>query len=357
MSRAPDRPRVSLLLPNRNNGRILDEVLARLSENTTYDKVELVAVDDGSTDDSLPTLRRWRDSGRFSRFELVEKAPTGAVDSLNAALERATGEFCVQLDSDASVETPGWIERMLGLMLLDEAVGVVTAKIVIDDGLLHACGVNLVGPAGSHDRPARPTEPVGHRRWHHRIERVPEGKGGDAEIRLAEVDAGIGCCMMYRREDALAVGGYDRAFSPVWFDDLDLCMSIRKCGRKVFCLPEVRVVHHLNDRRPPESLRERLRARRVGRALVRRASPRLPGRVRNAIERNLGVDLDKRFSPEQLARMDHHYAYWRKKWEWDFCNPDVDAIQRRWGDTEICWATDPQRRAAGERIARTYEAR
>jgi hypothetical protein len=33
--------------------------------------------------------------------------------------------------------------------------------------------------------------------------------------------------MMYRRDDALAVGGYDLGFQPVWFDDLDLGLSIR----------------------------------------------------------------------------------------------------------------------------------
>ena len=44
------RPPVSLILPNRNNGPVLDLVLERLAAHTTYPDVELIVVDDGSTD-------------------------------------------------------------------------------------------------------------------------------------------------------------------------------------------------------------------------------------------------------------------------------------------------------------------
>ena len=39
---------MSLLLPNRNNERVLGLVLERIATNTTYPHVELIAVDDGS---------------------------------------------------------------------------------------------------------------------------------------------------------------------------------------------------------------------------------------------------------------------------------------------------------------------
>src|SRR5436309_1429876 len=52
LTEQPREPRVSLLMPNRNNAGILGHVLERLSANTTYSEVELVVVDDGSTDRS-----------------------------------------------------------------------------------------------------------------------------------------------------------------------------------------------------------------------------------------------------------------------------------------------------------------
>jgi hypothetical protein len=156
--------------------------------------------------------------------------------------------------------------------------------------------------------------------------------------RPAEVDAGIGCCMMYWRADALAAGGYDRGFEPVWFDDLDLCMSIRQLGKKVFYLPDVRVLHRLGHRQPPAG-----RARRM----LRNLPQRLPRRTQELIVRSLNTD---RPPPAVQARLEHHYAYWREKWGWDLLNPDMAEILRLHGGTEVCWAYEPERRAAGERI-------
>jgi GT2 family glycosyltransferase len=334
-------------MPNQNNGRVLDRVLDRLAQNTTYDNFELVVVDDGSSDDSRATLRRWRDSKRFASFELREQEQSGAIAALNAGLDAASGEIVVQLDADASVETSGWLERLLELLLFDERVGVVTAKVVLDDGGLHACGVNLVGPGGFHDRPTRITERAGRRTWHQRVDRPAEGTTAE-EGRLAEVDSGIGCCMAYRREDALAIGGYDRGFDPVWFDDLDLCMSIRRLGKKAFFCPDVHVLHLVRTRAGlplgPDGLSDRARLGLRGAAgKVGSISPS----ARAAVARRLGLNQPP---PEHRDRLRHHYGYWQEKWGWDMLNPDMDAVHRRHGDTEVCWASDPERRAAGEQL-------
>jgi GT2 family glycosyltransferase len=350
-------PRVSLLMPVHNRAHLLDRVLDRLAENTTYEHVELIAVDDGSTDGSRDILRRWADGGRLPGMRVIEGTDRGAIASLNTALGAASGDLCVQLDDDVTVETRGWIERLLDVMLLDEAVGVVTGKVIFDSGELHACGVNVIGPTGWHERPTHPSEPVGRRQWINRIDgRAREGEGGEAEWRVAEVDSGIGCCMMYRRADALAVGGYDPEWSPVWFDDVDLCLKIRKLGRKVFYVPNVRAIHHFAPRSEPDSPFGRFSLQRLRSGLARRIVPRLPHWFSRAIESRVDVDLQGYYTKEQCARLRHHHAYWQTKWGWDARNPDMDAVLRQWGDSEICWATDPERRAAGERIVEAYYA-
>jgi O-antigen biosynthesis protein len=333
-------------MPNRDNGPLLDMVLEQLARNTTYPNVELVVVDDGSTDESRSILRRWRDSGRFPNFELLEREPAGVTDALNAGLDAASGELVVQLDADATVETPGWLERMVGFMQADERVGAVTAKVVFDHGEVHACGISVLGPEGLHDRGTRITEAVGRREYHQRVLRPREG---DAEAcgGAAEVDGGIGCCMIYRRGAALAAGGYDPGFAPVWFDDLDLTIALRRDGLKVFFLPDVRVVHHIGARGP-------LTPRRRAAALVKGGARRLlpEGLAVRAVR---AVRLD-RAPREHRARLAHHYAYWREKWGFDMLNPDMDVLQKLWGHTEICWRTSSDRRRAGEAIVAGYEA-
>ena len=348
------QPRVSLLIPNRNNEATLDLVFERLATNTTYADVEVVVVDDGSTDRSVEILRRWRDSRRFTAFHLHEREHSGVVETLNHGLRAATGEVVVQLDADATIETRGWIELMLELYLSDPKVGVVTAKVVFDSGVVHAFGVDLVGPEGFKDRGTRALEPAGHRGYHQRVERLPWQLAplGD---QAAEVDTGIGCCMMYGREDALAVGGYDLGFQPVWFDDLDLGLSIRaQRDKKVFFLPDVLVIHHVGMRdaaRTVEAGPDR-RAQVLDR-VRRRAESVVSPTVKTVVGMRLNLDKP---APALMDRLTHHYGYWRQKWGWDMLNPDLAAVQQRWGQTEVCWATDPARRAEGERILGAYRA-
>jgi len=347
MSDSVQVPRVTLLLPNRDNASVLDLVLERLAVNSQYENLELVVVDDGSTDGSLEILRRWRDAGRFPELRLIEREHSGVIETLNAGLAAATGELIVQLDGDASVETPRWVEKMVELFRSDSRVGVVTAKIVFDWGELHTCGVDVVGPTGFHDRGVAITEPVGRRTYHQRIARCREDDCPPCDS-IAEVDGGIGCCMMYRRDVALDLGGYDPRWAPVWFDDLDLTMCIRREGLKVFYLPDVRVIHHVGRRIAEEPAWKRGRV-----AVRRRIGATLPPPVRRGISQRLNMDLPP---PSTWARLQHHYAYWREKWGFDMLNPDMDAVLERWGGTEVCWRYDRELREAGQRIVAAYEA-
>ncbi|CAA9501066.1 MAG: hypothetical protein AVDCRST_MAG85-1758 [uncultured Solirubrobacteraceae bacterium] len=339
-------PRVSLVIPNKNNEPALDLVFERLAQHTTYPHFEVIVVDDGSDDGSRENLRRWRDSSRFERFVLEERPPSGVVVTLNRCLELATGEICVQLDADATIETPGWLEKMLALFESDERIGVVSPRVVFDFGAVHAYGVNIVGAEGLHDRTTTITEPAGSRTLHEHVERVSPERAALGE-RVAEVDTGIGCCMMYRRADALEVGGYDMGFQPVWFDDLDLALSIRhKLSKKAFFLPDVLVCHRVSLRttRGEVTKREVFEAR-VGRML--------PARVKEALKSRAGVGGP---SPEKLERLRHHYAYWQSKWGWDLLNPDMDDVLSRYAGSELLWAYDDEKRRAGEEIAARFEA-
>ena len=340
-------PPVSLILPNRNNAPVLELALGRLAEHTTYPDVELIVIDDGSDDGSLEILRAFRDARRFpGEVHLLEREHSGVAPSLNAGLERARGELVVSLDGDATIETHGWLERMVRLSRLDPLVGAVSAGVVLDTGRVHAYGVDVVGPEGLHDRPTLITEPVGARTLHVNVRRPPPPQPD-----LAEVDAAIGCCLLFPRAAIAELGGYDTGYAPVWFEDLDLSLGLRRLGLKVFCLPEVRVLHRQSLRNPRGGAGGP--GRRGGRALRRAAGRALPQGVKDRVVAAAGLD---RPSEETVARLRRHYAHWRERWGFDPVNPDMDEVMRRWGDTELCWAYDPARLRAGAEIVGRYEA-
>ena len=338
---------VSLIVPNKNNEPVLDLFFQRLRDHTPGPDFELIVVDDGSTDRSRDILRRWRDSGAFANFQLIERESSGIIASLNVALAAATGEIVVRLDGDATIETPGWLERMLSFYRSDDRIGVVVGKIVFDSGHVHSYGMNIVGPEGVHDRGTRLTEPVGQRTLDIAVDR-PLASPTDDGNEVAEIDGAIGCCTMFARELAERIGGFDRRYDPVGFEDFDFALGARRLDRKVFFLPDVEVIHRLTLRNPrTDSSRLEWMLWR----LRRRGGSLFPQRVRNVVARaaKLG-DHD----PERIALLRRHYVSFREKWGFDPLNPDMEDVLRRYGGTEVCWRYDDGRREAGERIAAAW---
>jgi GT2 family glycosyltransferase len=326
---------------------VLDLFFERLARNTNPQAEELIVVDDGSTDRSVEVLERWRASGRIPGLRIISQPPRGIVEALNRGCDESSGEVIVRLDGDATIETPGWLEKMLALRAVSDRVGVVAGKVVFDSGRVQSLGMNIVSPAGIHSRGSILREPVGRRTLDIAVDYPPaaEAVGGDA---VAEVDGAIGCCMMFDRELWERVGGFDERWSPVAFEDFDFALGVRAHGRKVFFLPDVEVVHRISMRNPRDATTRRkmllFRLRRgVGRFV--------PEVLRAAAAERAGLgDPD----PERLALLRRHYASWREKWGFDALNPDIGQVLARWGGTEVCWAYDDELRRAGEEIAAGY---
>ena len=335
-------PRVSLLIPNRNNEPALDLVFERLAENTRYPDLEVVVVDDGSDDRSLEILRRWRDSGRFARFVLHEQPPSGVVVALNKGLELATGEFVVQLDADATVETPGWLERMLAPASSDERVGVVSPRVVFDSRLRpRATASTSSAPRGcttaaraspSRSASARCTRTSSACREARRRPRRRAGRGRQRDRLLHDVPAGRrarGRRLRHGLPARLVRRPRPRALHPP---------QARPSGTS--SCPTVHVIHRIGMRHTREDAPPRARARpgRRRAAAARRA-------VKERIAERTGLGGGP--SPEHLERLHHHYAYWREKWGWDLLNPDMDEVRRRYAGLVRCCggtAVDERRR-------------
>ena len=341
--------KVSLVLPNRNNEPVLDLFFETLRRNTSYPDIELIVVDDGSTDRSRQVLRRWRDSGAFPQFTLIEREAGGIIEALNTACERTRGEVIVRLDGDATIETHGWLERMLALRAIDDRVGVIGGSVVFDSGRVQSYGMNIVSPLGVHSRGSMVTEPAGRRTLDIAVT-YPREHDAEGGSEVAEVDGVIGCCMMFDRELWERIGGFDPRYNPAGFEDFDFALGARRLGLKVFSLPDVRVVHRISMRNPREATSRRQMTlfrlrRRIGRWV--------PERIRAAAAARAGLgDHD----PARVEMLRRHYRAWEAKWGFDPVNPDIDAIRERFAGTEVMWAEDAERRAAGEAIVGRYLA-
>ena len=93
----PEQPLVSILISNYNYGAYLSDAIES-ALHQTYDKLEVVICDDGSTDGSPRILERYRSLDR--RISVVYQANGGQSLALNAAFHKSTGNIICLLDAD-----------------------------------------------------------------------------------------------------------------------------------------------------------------------------------------------------------------------------------------------------------------
>lgn len=105
-------PLVSVLLPVRDGAAHLEEALASMAAQTLGD-FELIAVDDGSIDETPDILRRWAD--RDPRIRPVHQPARGIVPALERARFEARGKYIARMDAD-DVAEPHRLEAQLDLM-------------------------------------------------------------------------------------------------------------------------------------------------------------------------------------------------------------------------------------------------
>jgi glycosyltransferase involved in cell wall biosynthesis len=88
---------VSVLIPAYNAGRTIERTVSS-ALNQTYSNLEVLVVDDGSTDNTAILVRRMADVDH--RIKVLQKANGGVVSARNHGIELAQGEFIAPLDAD-----------------------------------------------------------------------------------------------------------------------------------------------------------------------------------------------------------------------------------------------------------------
>jgi glycosyltransferase involved in cell wall biosynthesis len=90
-------PAVSVLMPCYNAARTIDEALTSLA-NQTLNDYELIAVDDGSSDQTLDILNRW--AGQDARIQVLVQPHAGILEALNHGLTSCCAPYVARMDTD-----------------------------------------------------------------------------------------------------------------------------------------------------------------------------------------------------------------------------------------------------------------
>lgn len=94
-------PKVSVIVSVYNMEKYLPECLDSII-NQTLENIEIICINDGSTDKSLKILNQYKE--KDPRIIIIDQKNKGLSTSRNAALEMATGKYCAFIDSDDYIE-------------------------------------------------------------------------------------------------------------------------------------------------------------------------------------------------------------------------------------------------------------
>jgi GT2 family glycosyltransferase len=222
----PGQPTVSIVIPNRDAAQVLEPCVNGLLHRTSYPNIELVIVDNGSSDPEV--LELYRSLERAGRAVIVPfNRSFNFSAACNAGAAAARGDLLLFLNNDIEVIQPDWLDELARWALRPD-VGIVGAKLLYPDRTIQHAGVvfglGLVA---------------------HIFSRAPEGTSGvfGSSECYRNYLAVTGACQMMRRDVFRRLGGYDEGFRLV-FSDVVLCLEARRAGYRVVYTPHARLVHH-----------------------------------------------------------------------------------------------------------------
>ncbi|MBY0514692.1 MAG: glycosyltransferase family 2 protein [Gemmataceae bacterium] len=219
----PPAARVTIVIPFRDQPDLLRNCLRSLRRGT-YRRFDVVLVNNGSTDPrGLRILDRLRTRSRVRVADAP--GPFNFSRLCNLGASHATGEHLLFLNNDTEVLARRWLDHLLRLAA-DPAVGVVGATLLYPGRTIQHAGL-FPRSDGLWVHPHQ-GEPLAHRPELSRPRAVP---------------AVTGACLMIRRQVFAELGGFDERL-PVAYNDVDLCLRVRRRGLLVVVSPGARLVHY-----------------------------------------------------------------------------------------------------------------
>jgi GT2 family glycosyltransferase len=213
--------RVTLVILCWNRWELTERCLETVRASTDLAGVDVVAVDNGSTDATAEKLKGY---GWVRTIRL--EANVGYVRGNNAGIAAAApGSDVVLLNNDVEVLAPGWLEELRRTAHSSPDVGIVGCRLVLPDGRLLHAGTYILPDTC----------------WGQQIGALETDVNQYAATR--EVEGIVFACAYIRREVLDAIGALSEAYVS-YFEDTDYCLRARDAGFRTLLCGAVTIVHH-----------------------------------------------------------------------------------------------------------------
>ena len=226
---------ISVVIVNWSVRNLLKRCLESIYKFTQDVSFEVFVVDNNSTDGSQEMV-----SKEFPQVTLIVNTTNrGFAAANNQGFRLAEGRYTLMLNPDTELNHNA-IKAMVEFMDQHPKINVIAPRLTFADGSLqHSCRhfptffTDLMESLLLDEICAKNKI----FNWY-KMGLWPHDK-------MREVDQPYGACLMFRTEDLKRLGFMDERFF-MYYDEVDLCLRLKKAAGKIFFLPQISIIHHGN---------------------------------------------------------------------------------------------------------------
>jgi GT2 family glycosyltransferase len=227
LKREPAEALISVMIPFRDQPRLLRTAIDSIRATAPGEPLELVLIDNGSTDPETQTLIETLEPAEGVRV-LHDPRPFNWAALNNAGVALASGDVLLFLNNDIEARRSGWLGALTAHALRDD-VGAVGARLLYPDDRVQHCGVVVgMGGAAGHPLAGLPADAAGYL---------------DMATVTRECSAVTGACLATRRGVFEELGGFDETLG-VDLNDIDFCLRAATRGYRTVFEPAAELTHH-----------------------------------------------------------------------------------------------------------------
>jgi len=220
-------PSVAIVILNWNGKGFLQQFLPSIL-TTSYKNYKIVVADNGSTDDSVASLKK-----DFPQIEIIVLSQNfGFAKGYNEALKQVLADYYVLLNSDVEI-TPDWLQPVIALLEADEAAAACQPKIL---SYRNKHLFEYAGAAGGW------IDAYGYPFARGRVFDVCEEDNGQYNT-TQQIFWATGAAMIIKSKIYHQLSGFDDYFF-AHMEEIDLCWRMQLAGYKIYCCP-ASVVYHV----------------------------------------------------------------------------------------------------------------
>lgn len=215
-------PIVSIIIPVYGKIDFLAKCLYSIQQAKTNIKIEVIVVDDCGPQ----KVSKFFDEKINNIIIHNNEKNLGFTNTCNKGAEISSGEYLCFLNSD-TVVTDYWIDNLINGFKLAKNIGIVGSRLLYDDGSLQEAG-GIVFSNG---------------------DAANIGKNEDSDSSwfkyFKDVDYISGAALTITKNDFKKLEGFDKRFTPAYYEDTSLCLDMRhKLKKRVVVNPLSIVLHH-----------------------------------------------------------------------------------------------------------------